>query len=60
MSLDEMASEIVEWHDREWPSPDGTPAEDYLPCDACGCEESCPPVPVAAAPVGTITTWEAT
>jgi len=27
MSLDEMASEIVEWHDREWPSPDGTPAE---------------------------------
>lgn len=24
---DELAAEIVEWHDREWPSPDGTPAE---------------------------------
>lgn len=24
---DELAYEIVEWHDREWPSPDGTPAE---------------------------------
>lgn len=33
---------------------------DYLPCDACDGEESCPPVPVAAAPIGTITTWEGT
>lgn len=25
--LNRIAEEVVEWHDREWPSPDGTPAE---------------------------------
>lgn len=26
-ALDSTALEVVAWHDREWPSPDGTPAE---------------------------------
>lgn len=26
-TMDQYAKAVVEWHDREWPSPDGTPAE---------------------------------
>lgn len=25
--LDAIAVDVIEWHDREWPSPDGTPAQ---------------------------------
>lgn len=42
-------------------NPDMTAwGQSLMACPVCDCEESCPPVPVSAAPAGTVTTWEAT